>query len=230
MNELCRTEAATQTMTMRRASLRLALPMALQEFIALLAFATAMTFSPGPNTTLSTALAANFGLARALRFVVAVPTGWTVMMLACGFGLGALVVAVPMLRHGIKLLGIAYLLWIAWRLAQTRQLSSVEAARLDIGFWHGVALQFVNIKAWLLALAAAAGWVATSGGQPVDNEGQRLAIVCAVMVAFGLTSNLAYALVGSLLRDWLAHGARLLWFNRTLATVLVLTAWWMAQA
>ena len=50
----------------------------------LLVFCSAMSFSPGPNTTLSTALAANHGLRRALRFCVAVPTGWTLMMLACG--------------------------------------------------------------------------------------------------------------------------------------------------
>ena len=49
--------------------------MTADEFTALLAFATAMSFSPGPNTTLATALAANFGLRRAMRFVVAVPAG-----------------------------------------------------------------------------------------------------------------------------------------------------------
>ena len=50
-----------------------------QEFTALLVLATAMSFSPGPNTTLSTALAANGGLPRAMRFVVAVPVGWTLL-------------------------------------------------------------------------------------------------------------------------------------------------------
>jgi threonine/homoserine/homoserine lactone efflux protein len=48
-------------------------------------------------------------------------------------------------------------------------------------------------------------------------------------VVFGLVSNLAYALVGSLLREWLTQGARLLWFNRTMSAVLVLTAAWMAM-
>ena len=65
-----------------------------EEFAALLVFATAMSFTPGPNTTLSAALAANFGLRRALGFIVAVPTGWT-LMLACGLGLGALLLALP---------------------------------------------------------------------------------------------------------------------------------------
>ena len=201
-----------------------------QEFTALLSFATAMSFSPGPNTTLSAALAANFGLRRALRFIVAVPTGWTLMMLACGLGLGALVLAVPGLRLAVKLVGVGYLLWLAWTLARSRRLVEADAARLQVRFWQGVGLQFVNIKAWMLALALAAGWVASAGGQPAPNPGERLAIVCAVMAVFAFTSNLSYALMGSLLRAWLAQGERLLWFNRVMAAVLVATAVWMLRS
>ena len=65
--------------------------MSATELLALLALATAMSFSPGPNTTLSTALAANHGLRRAMPFCLAVPTGWTMLMVVCGLGLGALV-------------------------------------------------------------------------------------------------------------------------------------------
>ena len=59
------------------------------------------------------------------------------------------------------------------------------------------------------------------------NPGERLAIICAVMVVFAFTSNFTYALVGSLLRQFLAQGRRLLWFNRLMALVLVATAAWM---
>ena len=66
-----------------------------QELSALLVLATAMSFSPGPNTTLSTALAANHGLKVALRFVCAVPVGWGLLLSLCSFGLGALILAAP---------------------------------------------------------------------------------------------------------------------------------------
>src|SRR6186713_2045397 len=202
--------------------------MTAEEFATLLTFATAMSFTPGPNTMLATALAANFGMRRAWRFIVAVPTGWTLMMIACGLGLGALVFALPWLRGGVKAIGVAYLVWLAWKLATTRALAPEAAARMQVGFWQGVALQFVNIKAWLLALALAAGWVATSAGQASSNPGERLAIVCAVMAVFALSSNAAYALAGSLLRRWLAENDRLLWFNRGMALLLLATAVWMA--
>lgn len=201
--------------------------MSAAELTALLLFCTAMSFSPGPNTTLSTALAANLGLRRALRFCLAVPTGWTLLMLACGLGLGAIITTVPALRWGVTLTGVGYMLWLAFKLARAGQLAQVDASRLQVTFWQGVGLQFVNIKAWMLALTLSAGWVVNAAGQPAPNPGERLAIVCVVMVAFAFSSNFVYALVGSLLRQWLAQGQRLLWFNRVLAVVLVVTASWM---
>ncbi|MBW0168691.1 MAG: LysE family translocator [Hydrogenophaga sp.] len=201
--------------------------MSATELTALLLFCTAMSFSPGPNTTLSTALAANLGLKRALRFCLAVPAGWTLLMLACGLGLGALVLGVPALRWGVKLFGVAYMLWLAWKLAGASRLSEVDSARLNVTFLQGVGLQFLNIKAWMLALTLTAGWVVNAGGLPAPNPGERLAIICVVMMFFAFTSNFTYAVAGSLLRQWLSQGARLVWFNRVLALVLVATALWM---
>ena len=201
-----------------------------EELAALLSFATAMSFTPGPNTTMSTALGANLGLRRALPFIVAVPAGWTLLMLLCGLGLAALVMALPWLRLAVKFGGIAYLVWLAWKLASVSRLGEADPARLRVGFWQGVGLQFLNIKAWMLALALAAGWVTSAGALPAPNPSERLAIVCAVMVAFALTSNLTYALVGSLLRGWLAQGRRLLVFNRVMAAVLLATAVWLVWA
>lgn len=197
-----------------------------QEFSAFLVLATAMSFSPGPNTTLSTALAANHGLKRAMPFVVSVPAGWGVVLAACTLGLGALVVALPMLGLAIKVLGVAYLLWLAFRIGRSRQLGKTDAAQLEVGFWQGAALQFVNIKAWMLALAIVSGWIAGHA-----DAGMRFAIVLPVMLAYAFFSNLVYAMAGSLLREWLAgpngSGDRLAWFNRGMAAVLVATAVWM---
>ena len=197
--------------------------MPLSEFTALLLVATAASFTPGPNTTLSTAIAANRGLRGAMRFVCAVPVGWGLLFLACAMGVGALIVAVPALRWAVLGLGTAYMLWLAARLARSGTLAQADGARLDVTFWQGVLLQFLNIKAWMLALTLVAGWIAGRPDAPT-----RLTLVLPVMVVFGFVSNLTYALVGSLLRDWLAQGRRLLGFNRLMAAALVLTAGWMA--
>ena len=199
--------------------------MPLVEFTALLVLASAMSFSPGPNTTLSTALAANHGLRHAMRFVLSVPVGWMALLVLCAGGVGALVVAAPGLRWAIKIAGIAYLVWMAWKLSQSGKLAEADASRMHVGFWQGAALQFVNIKAWLLSLTIVAGWVI--GREDVL---QRLAVVLPVMAFLAFSSNLLYAVTGALLRRWLAHGRRLLWFNRCMALILVLTAAWMINA
>lgn len=199
--------------------------MPFQEFTALLILATAMSFTPGPNTTLSTAIAANYGLRHSLRFVCAVPVGWLLLLLLCALGVGALVTGVPALRWAIKGLGIGYLLWLAIKLCGSRQLSQAHSAQLHVGFGQGVLLQFVNIKAWLLALTIVAGWVA---GQA--DFSARMLVVLPVMAFYAFASNLLYACIGAALRHWLAQGQRLLWFNRAMAALLLATAVWMLQA
>lgn len=202
--------------------------MSFEEFAALLVLATAMSFTPGPNTTLSTALAANHGLRGALPFCAAVPAGWSLLLLVCGAGVGSLVMAAPPLRLGIQVLGVAYLLWLAKRLWGSAALGAASAPA-RVGFAQGVLLQFVNIKAWMLALTIVAGWVALPG-LDAGQTARRLAVVLPVMAVYAFASNFTYASAGALLRGWLTKGRRLLWFNRALAVLLVLTAVWMVTA
>ena len=192
------------------------------EISALLVLATVSSFTPGPNTTLSTAMAANHGLRRAMRFVCAVPVGWGMLFALCATGLGGLVVAFPPLRWGIVVLGNVYLLWLAWRLWGSGSLQQADSSKLQVGFVQGVGLQFLNIKAWMLALAIVAGWVAGR-----DDATARTLVLLPIMVTYGFVSNLTYAVAGSMLRHWLAHGRRLLVFNRCMAMALLATVIWL---
>jgi threonine/homoserine/homoserine lactone efflux protein len=193
------------------------------ELTALLALTTAASFTPGPNTTLSTALAANYGLKRAMTFVCAVPVGWGLLFSLCAGGVGALVVAAPALRLAIKVLGVGYLLWLAYKIGTARTLGEADNSRLNVTFTQGVMLQFLNIKAWMLALALVAGWIA---GKP--DATSRFLLMFPILLVYAFASNLAYAAMGSLLREWLQVGNRLVWFNRFMALVLAVTAAWMA--
>lgn len=206
--------------------------MSLQEWGALLVLATATSFTPGPNTTLSTALAANRGLRHALPFVLAVPVGWGLMLTLCFAGLGALVQSLPLLRAAIQWGGVAYLLWLAWRLARSNTLLQPDAKQLNVGFAQGVALQFLNIKAWTLALTLVAQWLAGR-----DDAHLRFAALLPVMLFYAFSSNLTYAVLGSSLRQWLSGPVdnqqptyrRLRDFNRAMAVLLIATALWMSR-
>ena len=160
------------------------------------------------------------------RLAVGTPEAPQMSGVFIALGLGALVLELPLLSWAVQVVGVAYLLWLAYKVSQSRQLSEADASRLNVTFWQGAALQFVNIKAWMLALAIVSGWIAGR-----EAPGMRLAIVLPVMLAYAFVSNLAYALAGSLLREWLSgpdgSGLRLRWFNYVMAAVLVATAVWM---
>jgi len=198
----------------------------LNELIALSLFCAAMTFSPGPNTMLTTAIATNEGLRRTLPFACAVPFGWLLIMLACGFGIGALVAEIPSIRLAIKILGCAYLVWLALKLCKSKQLHEVSPARLNMGFIKGIFIQFLNIKVWLLAITIMGSWIIYADGQPSTNPNERLWLACAVVMFFAFVSNMSYALAGALFKNWLGTGRRLAMFNYFLAAVLIATAIW----
>jgi threonine/homoserine/homoserine lactone efflux protein len=203
------------------------------EWVALLALAAATSFTPGPNTALSATLGAQGGLRLAWPFIFSVPVGWGLLFGICTAGLGSLLMAAPGFRWSIVLLGTAYLLWLSWRLWATQTMGAAAPIQVRMGFLQGVALQFVNIKAWFLALSVVAGWVA---GQP-DPVG-RFVWVLPVLLIHAFASNFLYAWVGARLKSWLsgpfASGEptfrRLQCYNRGMATVLLLTAGWMVMA
>ena len=202
--------------------------MSSEELFALIALATVGTFTPGPNTALSATIAANHGLRRALPFVCAVPAGWGLLLVLNAAGLGVMVLGYPPLRWGLLAAGVFYLLWLAWKLAHTQHLS--EAA-IDpvVGFKQGVMLQFINIKAWFLALSVVSGWVIGH-----DDTVARLLETLPIFMFFGLTSNLTYAWIGASLRHWLRGpndtAQRLQWFNRFMALALLGTVVWMVRS
>ena len=198
------------------------------EFIALIALATVGTFTPGPNTALSATLAANYGLRRALPFVCAVPAGWGILLIVNAAGLGVMVLGFPPLRFGLLAAGVLYLLWLAWKLASTQRLSDSTQGPV-VGFKQGVMLQFINIKAWFLALSVVSGWVIGH-----EDTLARLLETLPIFMFFGLSSNLTYAWIGASLRHWLRGpndtALRLQWFNRGMALALLGTVAWMIQS
>ena len=202
--------------------------MSSEELFALIALATVGTFTPGPNTALSATIAANHGLRRALPFVCAVPAGWGLLLVLNAAGLGVMVLGYPPLRWGLLAAGVLYLLWLAWKLANTQHLSEAAIGPV-VGFKQGVMLQFINIKAWFLALSVVSGWVIGH-----DDTVARLLETLPIFMFFGLTSNLTYAWVGASLRHWLRGpndtAQRLQWFNRIMALALLGTVVWMVRS
>jgi threonine/homoserine/homoserine lactone efflux protein len=199
--------------------------MSADQLTALVVFALVGSFTPGPNNAIATATGANHGFAAALPHIAGVPFGFSTMLLAAAGGVAALIVASPALSALLKWLGIAYLLWLALSLARSRDAGSAGGPfALPLAFWQSALFQYLNPKAWMLAVATAAAWLAT------DRPWQRAAVVCVVFSIACAASLVLWAAVGAALREWLSHGARLHTFNVAMGALLAATAVWMGVA
>lgn len=193
------------------------------QLLALIVFALVASFTPGPNNTIATVTAANFGFRATLPHVAGVPIGFSSMLIAGAGGVAALVLAYPAVTDVLKGLGIAYLLWLAWQLARASTLPANAGGpfSLPLGFAQSALFQYFNPKAWMFALATTTAYVA--GDQPL----LRAATVVVVCAVCAMLSLLTWGWLGAALRDWLKRGRRLRYFNRTMALSLAATALWM---
>jgi threonine/homoserine/homoserine lactone efflux protein len=189
------------------------------DWLAVFAFLAAGTITPGANTAVSTVLGVNCGVRGALPFILGVTLGFAAAYAVTAAGLAAVLNAHPALRVSLLLAGTAYMVWLAWKIANTRVLVQKEA-HASIGVSAGLLNCLLNAKIWMLALTAIA--------QTPHNTPAWHAAVLAGFAFNGLITNLVWAWIGAQLREWLAVGARLAWFNRAMALALVAVALWLA--
>lgn len=179
--------------------------------IGLAAFAAATTVTPGPNNTMLMATGANRGLRGSWPHMAGIMLGFAVMVLALGAGLAPAVEGRPGLRAAMQAAGLAYVAWLAWRIARAVPPGQARAAR-PVTLWQAAAFQWVNPKAWAMVLAALATHGAVPGG-PVT--------VALVFAAIGLPCHLLWVLAGARIARLIAGPARLRLFNGAMAVLLV---------
>jgi len=192
--------------------------MPLESFLALVVFAFVSSVTPGPNNFMLLASGVNFGFRRTIPHMFGIAAGFCSLLLAVGFGLGAVLTAFPALELALKVVGGAYLLYLAWRIAMSRSLAAGagNTAR-PMKFIEAAAFQWVNPKAWFMAVTAMA--VYANAQAPVVS-------VLLVALAFTLVnfpSVSVWAGFGQALRGWLAMPGRLKWFNIAMGVLLALT-------
>lgn len=190
--------------------------MPLDVFLALLAFAFVMAFTPGPNNIMLAASGVNFGFARTVPHMVGVSIGFVVLMLACGAGLGVAFTLVPSLHVALKVAGAAYMLWLAWKVATAHQTRDEDRGPArPLTFWQAALFQWVNPKGLVAALSAVAIYVRPG------HERQDLLIM---LIVFGLVtagSVATWAGFGVALRRLLRDPRHARVFNGTMALLLV---------
>ena len=192
--------------------------------LALIVFAFVTSITPGPNNFMLLASGVNFGFRRTIPHMLGIGGGFLSLLLGVGFGLGALLTAYPSLHLALKLAGGAYLLYLAWRIAMSRSLSEKDGkAARPMTFLEAAAFQWVNPKAWVMAVTAMA--VYSDPAAPFLS----VLIVALAFALVNLPSVSTWAGFGMALRGFLADPVRLKWFNIAMGVALAVSLWPMLR-
>lgn len=176
-----------------------------------------MFITPGPNNVMLTASGANFGFRRTVPHIFGIAAGCAIQLIAVCAGLGALFHQWPHFQTALQWVGAAYLLYLGWRLLGSGEVREGHVPQ-PIGFWRAAAFQFVNPKAWVMTLTAAALFLPTDVS--VLTAG---AYLVGTAIVVNIPCIALWALFGSLLRSFLTRPARRIGFNVVMALALVAT-------
>ncbi|ESR22725.1 LysE family translocator [Lutibaculum baratangense] len=185
--------------------------------VTLFAFAGAMT--PGPNNLMLVTSGVNFGFTRTIPHMMGITWGFALLMLVVALGLGAIFREVPALQIAVKILGGAYLLWLAWKIALSRSMGEAKRAGAPMSFLQAAAFQWVNPKGLTMAIAATAAYTDPA------RYARSVTVMVVVFTLVTLVSVTTWTGFGAALKTWLAQPTRLKWFNRTMGALLVLSLW-----
>ncbi len=186
--------------------------------VALTLFALAGAFTPGPNNIMVTASGAAFGFARTIPHIAGVTVGFAVMVVAFGVGLGALFQHYPALHHWVRIAGAAYLLYLAWRIARAGDPAAAVGAARPLSFFEAALFQWLNVKAWTLAIGVIAAFTTVGGNLFLE-----LTVIAAVFAVATVLSLASWCLFGMAIRRMLASPRERRIVNLALSVLLALS-------
>ena len=185
---------------------------------ALAGFAFVSSITPGPNNLMLMASGANFGLLRTLPHMLGVGIGFMVMVLLVGAGLVQLFDAYPLSHTVLKVVSVLYLTWLAWKIAMAapKAPDAPETAGRPMTFLQAALFQWVNPKAWAMALTAITNYAP-------DRSFWSVALVALVFGIINIPCVGSWTILGQEMRRFLTNPGRLRAFNWTMAVLLIAT-------
>ena len=195
---------------------------------AFLTFAVVASVTPGPNNIMLLASGANFGFRRTLPHLLGVILGFSLMVLVVGIGLAAVLARAPTLFMTLRIAGIAYLAYLAFKIARADGIGMGEAAAQPMSFLQAVAFQWVNPKGWSMAISAMTAYA------PADHTQAVVFLFTAIFLVIGVPSSLLWTGMGVGLKRGLAHPKMhpmaLRVFNLAMAAALLWSLYPMAKS
>lgn len=182
------------------------------EFVPLASFVLATTFSPGPNNISSASIGILCGFRDTFRYLVGIMVGFFIVMLLCGWVSSALLQLLPTLESPLRLIGAAYILWLAFHTLKASYGFSEDEQKL-LGFNNGLLLQLLNPKVIIYGLALYTTFLSTIVVRPLF-----LLISALVLASVGFCAVSTWTIFGTAIRTHLKQQ----WVGQVMNTVLFL--------
>jgi len=185
--------------------------------LPLATYAFVMSITPGPNNLMLAASGIAFGMRRTVPHMFGISVGFSIVLFACGLGIGTLMAQVPATALVLKLIGTAYLIYLTWRMRHAFSVQSDKNLARPMSFVEAALFQFVNPKAWLAALTGVAVFLP---GDSIRWTG--IALFVAVFFVVGLPCIATWAALGTGARRLIA---RQHWSRALSVAVMILMAY-----
>ncbi|WP_424965731.1 LysE family translocator [Dinoroseobacter sp. S375] len=189
--------------------------MTLETLLALMTFALVSSITPGPNNLMVLASGANFGIRRTVPHLLGISLGHAFMVLLLGLGLGQVFVTWPVFHTVLKIASVAYMGWLAWKIANAAAPEGAETEGRPFTFLQAAAFQWVNPKAWVMGVTAVTVYTAPGAGA------LGAVLVAAAFCATNFPSVSIWAWMGTQVARWLSSPGRLRVFNWSMAVLLM---------
>jgi len=188
------------------------------EYLAIILFAIATCVTPGPNNTMIMTSGLNYGIQRSLPHYLGIILGFPAMVVAVGLGLASLFEQYAVLHLLLKVAGASYLTFLAWKIASApvSDLSVTEGKPFT--FLQAAAFQWVNPKAWVLAVGATATYTVVGSDYSLQ-----VLVIAIIFLVFGAPCIMLWLWFGASLKRLLQKPESVKYFNYAMATLLMLS-------
>ncbi|PKO19070.1 MAG: lysine transporter LysE [Chloroflexi bacterium HGW-Chloroflexi-10] len=186
-------------------------------FFPFLAYVFVTSFTPGPNNILSMTYGMRYGYRGTLKFLLGIISGFTVLLLLCGWLNSFLASVLPQAKLWLNILGAVYMVYLAYHILRSGPVEENSQKKDLNSFRAGFILQFVNLKGILYGVTVYSIFITPSYSSPLQ-----VVVFALILAVVGFLSISSWAIGGDLFRSLLKKHYRL--FNLVMAALLVYTA------
>lgn len=185
--------------------------------ISFIIYSFVTSITPGPNNIMLAASGVNFGFKRSIPHILGIGIGFGFMVSVVGLGIGSLLSSNIVLYESLKIVGITYLLYLAYKIYHSSSVDTSSNKTKPLTFLQAAMFQWVNPKAWIMAMGAVTTYLSS------QSELYWYLVVGVIYGAIGIPSTGVWALIGEKLQKYIHDQKKLKTFNAVMALLLVLS-------